>query len=204
MKKREKAENLINSEIDKGNSVEEHKQENNMEIIESDKHKIRDENEQVNMEVDVVERILDDMKDEKEKVLANAIMTLLRDQPIWDVHGRLIRSDGEVLYESDIGELIRHAVSTSKEIPQYASEFYEMLKKRNIPFELIQNTDGIRLMKHEKKSRKRRIDYDVNDENDDTPHNQIGRGESLQSRCGKKRKWMSVDEFELQRHKNQL
>ena len=59
--------------------------------------------------------------------------------------GEIIK-DGKTLHDTNIVELITHAVQNVSSSPTGMKYFYQMLKKRNIPEKYIYNKNGRKIM----------------------------------------------------------
>lgn len=77
---------------------------------------------------------------------AGALLTLLSKRSFWNNGGEII-SDGQIIPGSSIVQLITHAVTNDPTFtPVGILQFYQLLKERDIPVELITSEKGRDLM----------------------------------------------------------
>lgn len=83
---------------------------------------------------------------ESGRVHAEAILTFMIDKPFWNEKGEILDDQNNVIPDSNIVELLTHAVTkSSKDTPQGILQFYHILANR-VPIEFVQNENGLELM----------------------------------------------------------
>lgn len=84
----------------------------------------------------------------KKRIKANNLAYYLEkdDSVKWNDDGELIYN-GKFIPDSNIIQLINHALNNNKSKPEGMSTFYKILSKNNVPMKLISNNIGKQIMK---------------------------------------------------------